>query len=148
MIRRSTAATIVIAALLSPTAGLTQTAAIDLDGAAYIANTQYPGVETAVVFGDPDAEGLYATHARVAAGARIPPHTHPNPLTTVVTAGTAFVGTGRVFDEAALRAYPAASMFVTPAGSPHFISAADGAFAILDHGSGPTAFTLAGDAPD
>ncbi len=116
--------------------------AIDLDALDYATNPNIPGVETAVVFGDRDATGLYTTHARVSAGARILPHTHPNPLTTVVTSGTAYVGTGTTFDEGRLKTYPTGSFFVTPAGSPHFIYAKDGAFSILDHGSGPTGFAL------
>lgn len=137
-------ATLAVAAALTPGVGVAQTARIDLATAQYVEVAAVPGVATALIFGDRDAAGLYATHARVSAGARIPPHTHPNALTTVVTSGTAYVGTGTVFDEAALRAYPAGTFFVTPAGSPHFIAARDGAFSILDHGVGPTAFTPVG----
>lgn len=97
-----------------------------------------PGIETTTLYGSLSEPGLYATHARVSDGARTPPHTHPNTLTTWVTSGTAYVGTGRIFDESALKAYPAGSFFVTPAGSPHFIYAKDGDFSILDHGAGPS----------
>ena len=133
----------VLAALLTG-AALAQEAThpIDLDALDYVTSPNVPGVETAVVFGDRDAMGLYATHARVSAGARVPPHTHPNPLTTVVTSGTAYVGTGTTFDETKLKAYPTGTFFVTPARSPHFIAAKDGPFSILDHGSGPTGFAL------
>ena len=118
------------------------TRAIDLDAAAYEPSPAIEGVETATLFGSRSAPELYATHARVAAGVRVPPHVHPNPLTTWVTSGTAWVGTGETFDEAALVAYPAGTYFVTPANSPHFIMAKTGAFSILDHGSGPSGTTI------
>ncbi|MEO1459794.1 MAG: cupin domain-containing protein, partial [Pseudomonadota bacterium] len=60
----------------------------------------------------------------------------------VVTSGTAFVGTGMVFDESKLVAYPVGSYFVTPAGTPHFIFAKDGDFSVLDHGYGPSGFQM------
>lgn len=118
------------------------TVPIDLDVLDYRSNPLFPGVETAIAFGDRNSSDLYATHARLSAGTRIPPHTHPNTITTWVTSGTAYVGTGEEFDENRLRAYPAGTFFVTPAGSPHFIAAMDGPFAILDHGSGPSGFQL------
>jgi quercetin dioxygenase-like cupin family protein len=115
---------------------------INLDGLKYNTNPLVPGVETAFVMGSPLQPGLYTTHARVSAGAKVPPHTHPNTLTTWVTSGTAYVGTGTKLDESALKAYPAGTFFVTPAGSPHFIVAKDGPFSILDHGVGPSAFNI------
>ncbi len=118
------------------------THAIDLDGLIYRKSAISALIETAVVYGDRSKEGLYTTHARVKAGAVVPPHTHPNTLTTVVTSGTAYVGTGEVFDESRLKAYPSGSFFITPAGSPHFIMAKDGDFSILDHGSGPSSTEL------
>ncbi len=113
------------------------THAIDLDALDYKPSLAFAGIETALVFGSPRKEGLYATHARVSAGATVPPHIHSIDLTTWVTSGTAYVGTGEIFDEGALVAYPAGTYFVTPAGSPHFIYALDGDFSILDHGTGP-----------
>ena len=95
---------------------------------------------SALLLGDKAKGDLYATHARVTAGSRIPPHVHRNTLTTVVTSGTAHVGYGEVADDAKLVAYPAGTFFVTPAEVPHFIVAADGDFSVLDHGVGPTDF--------
>lgn len=134
----------IMAALLlaSPVAAQDRTEAIDLGAAKYDASLFFKGVETARLVGDNREAGLYATHARLEAGAIVPPHTHDVDITTVVTSGTAYVGTGEVYDEAALVAYPEGSYFVTPAGSPHFIGAIDGAFSILDHGVGPVVTTL------
>lgn len=116
--------------------------AVDLDALDYRQSPVSDLIEGARVYGSSREEGLYATHARVRSGAVVPPHTHPITLTTVVTSGTAFVGVGEVFDEAALVAYPAGSVFVTEAGVPHFIAAIDGDFSILDHGSGPSGTTV------
>lgn len=140
--RRIAAIVLMLGVVTFATDPHSETAAIDLEAAEYRTSPLFPGVETAIVFGDRAAPGLYATHARVAAGAVIPPHTHPNTLTTWVTSGTAYVGTGTVIDMEALRPYPAGTFFVTPAGSPHFIVAKDGAFSILDHGAGPSGIEI------
>ncbi|MEM7497181.1 MAG: cupin domain-containing protein [Pseudomonadota bacterium] len=123
--------------LATPLAAQDATRAIDIDALEHSPSLLFPGIKTAVVHGSPREAGLYTTHARVSAGATVPPHTHNIDLTTVVTSGTAYVGTGETFDESALVAYPTGSYFVTPAGSPHFIHALDGDFSILDHGVGP-----------
>ena len=136
-----------LAACLAASAASAQDATrlIDVEKAKHLPSPVLPGVATAVLLGSRDEPGLYMTHARLKAGARVPPYTHPNTLTTVVTSGTAWVGTGTRFDEAALVPYPSGSVFVTPAGSPHFIMARTGPFSILDHGSGPSGFALADD---
>lgn len=138
---------LIVAAILAAAAAGAQdaTQAVDLAKADYAPSPAYEGIETAVVFGDPAAEGLYATHARVSDGARVPSHVHNIPLTTFVTSGTAYVGIGETFEEADLVAYPEGTYFVTPAGAPHFILAADGDFSILDHGQGPVETELVGE---
>ncbi|GFE63153.1 cupin domain-containing protein [Litoreibacter roseus] len=135
---------VVMVALLAASSAFAQdrTEAIDLAAANHSASLFFRGVETARLVGDNREAGLYATHARLEAGATVAPHVHDVDITTVVTSGTAYVGTGEVYDEAALVAYPEGSYFVTPAGSPHFIGAIDGAFSILDHGVGPVVTTL------
>lgn len=112
--------------------------AVALDDLQYGTSPISDLIESAVVYGDPAEPGLYTTHARVREGAVVPPHTHPNTLTTVVTSGTAYVGVGEAFDEATLVAYPEGSVFVTEADVPHFIAAPEGDFSILDHGAGPS----------
>ncbi|MEM8794277.1 MAG: cupin domain-containing protein [Pseudomonadota bacterium] len=129
-------------AMATPAAAHDSHYIIDLDKADYRKPPVSDLVETATVYGDVKAAGLYATHARAKEGAIIPPHTHPNTLTTWVTSGTVYVGIGEVFDESALVGYPAGTFFVTEAGVPHFIVAKDGEFSVLDHGAGPGGFTL------
>lgn len=128
--------------LAAPAAAQEATMGIDVDALEHVPSPAFEGVATAIVYGHPRETGLYATHARVAAGATVPPHIHNIDLTTVVTSGTAFVGTGDTYDEDALVAYPAGSYFITPAGSPHFIHALDGDFSILDHGVGQNITTM------
>lgn len=150
LLRRATATFLVVTLagmFVSATGAQEKTAAIDLETIEYATSPLFPGVEIAIVFGGRTTPGLYATHARVAAGAMIPPHTHPNPLTTWVTSGTAYVGTGLTLDEGALQAYPTGTFFVTPAGSPHFIVAKDGPFSILDHGDGPSGIEIIANQP-
>ncbi|NSX53753.1 cupin domain-containing protein [Parasulfitobacter algicola] len=120
----------------APLAAQEATYSVDLNTLNYIPSPAFEGVETAFVYGSPREAGLYTTHARVSAGATVPPHVHNIDLTTLVTSGTAYVGTGAIYDESALVAYPVGTFFVTPAGSPHFIHALDGDFSILDHGVG------------
>lgn len=111
---------------------------IDLDALDYRQSLVFEGVTLALVTGDPAKAGLYTTHATMAAGSRVAPHTHPDPRITVVTDGTMYVGVGEVFDPARLVAYPEGSVFVTPADVPHFMLAKDGATSVLDSGAGPS----------
>ena len=115
--------------------------AVDPEVIRHEPNPRFDGIETAVLHGDPQAPGLAAVSVRTAAGTAVPPHTHPYDVTTVVTEGTAFVGVGSTFAEGDLVAYPAGSVFVTPAGVPHFMRADDGDNAIIDHFEGPLVIT-------
>lgn len=53
-----------------------------------------------------------------------------------VIEGTWYLGEGERFDQAKLRAYPAGSFVVIPAGVPHFASAKDGAVVVQLGGTG------------
>lgn len=128
---------------------VTGTYAVDFDQAEHVANPRFPGIATAALYGDAPQPGLVATHVHLADGAKTPVHTHPYDVTTVVTKGTAYIGTGPTFDESKLKAYPAGSFFVTPAGAPHFMFAKNGGYEILDHYEGPLMIEMVddGDAP-
>ncbi|MEM7566262.1 MAG: cupin domain-containing protein [Pseudomonadota bacterium] len=111
---------------------------IDLDALEYQTSGADDLIAVTVAWGDRQSDGeIYATHARAREDAYIPPHTHPNTLTTVVTSGTVYIGVGETFDADALVGYEAGSYFVTEAGVPHFITAVEGDFSVLDHGVGP-----------
>jgi quercetin dioxygenase-like cupin family protein len=98
-------------------AGFSEMRAADLK---WVPNPAVPGSQTAVVFGDPTKAAPFAIRARFAAGTRVMPHTHPQPRTYTVLAGEFKLGFGRVFNAAALRSYPAGSVYRLPAGVPHF----------------------------
>lgn len=53
-------------------------------------------------------------------------HTHPHDELVTVIEGTWYLGQGERFDTAKLKAYPAGSFIVIPAGVPHFVAAKDG----------------------
>lgn len=118
---------------------------IELDRMTLEELAAFPGVSNAMLVGSFDQEGLYTSQALLRQGSTFPPHTHPDIRLTVVTSGTMYLGEGEVFDEAALVAYPAGSVAITPAGTPHFMAAPDGDMRALEIGSGPTAsdFTAA-----
>lgn len=103
----------------------------------------FAGVSAAFILGAFDAEGLFAASARMDPGAVFPPHAHPDTRLTIVTSGTMYLGEGERVDEAAMVAYPAGSVAVTPAGVMHFMVAGDGAATMLEIGSGPSGTTFA-----
>lgn len=85
MVQTSTA---VLALTASTATAQEATHAFDLGRLTCAVSPLRPLVETASVYGDRAAEGLYTTHARVGAGAVVPPHTHTNSLPTFATWGS------------------------------------------------------------
>jgi quercetin dioxygenase-like cupin family protein len=105
----------------------------------WVANPAVPGGQVAVVFGDPNKALPFAIRVRLPAGARVMPHTHPETRTYTVIAGEWKLGFGRTFDTAALRAYPAGSVYHLPAGVAHF-QATDTADTVVQiEATGPSA---------
>ncbi len=100
-----------------------------------------PGVEGAWFLGGEDQSGLYVFRVRLAQGARIPPHIHPDERSSTVLSGTLYVGFGEVFDESRVVAIPAGSMYVVPARVPHYVWAKDGAATYQESGVGPSGTT-------
>ena len=102
------------------------------------------GVEVAQVLGAPDKAALYLQRVRLARGAMIPPHTHPDERYTTVISGTIYVGFGAAVDESKAVAVPAGAIYVAPAGVPHYVLAKDGEAVYQEAGFGPTGVTLVG----
>jgi len=98
-----------------------------------------PAVEGAWVLGAEDKPGAYLLRVKLAAGGRIPPHTHPDERNTTVLSGTLYVGFGAVFDPAVVVRVPAGAVYVAPARVPHFVWAKDGPVVYQESGVGPTA---------
>lgn len=134
----------VLATLLAAAAAshaVSQGAAPDVIGADAVkwsSPPNLPGVQGAWFLGAQDKPGPYLFRVRLAAGARIPPHTHPDERSTTVMSGTILVGFGATFDEARMVAVPAGSVYVAPAGLPHYIWARDGEATYQESGIGPS----------
>ena len=99
------------------------------------------GIEGAWVVGAEAGPGLYALRVKLRAGARMPPHTHPDPRHTTVLSGTLYVGFGAVVDESAAVAVPTGAVYVAPAGVAHWVWAKDGDVQYQETGVGPTGTT-------
>lgn len=99
------------------------------------------GVEGAWIVGAESSPGLYVLRVKLRAGARMPPHTHPDARHTTVLAGTLYVGFGDVVDESAAVAVPTGAVYVAPAGVAHWVWAKDGDVQYQEAGVGPTATT-------
>ena len=101
------------------------------------------GIETAVLYGDPTKAGPYVLRARLPAGFKLMPHSHPDEWRTgVVLSGVYYFGLGEQWDETKLRPYPAGTFFSEPKGRPHFVWAKDGEVIVQFTAMGPTAVVL------
>lgn len=101
-----------------------------------------PGMEVAVLTGDPMAEGVYTMLIKVPAGMRLPPHTHADAWRhSVVVSGTLLFGIGETFDEAAMRELPQGSFWTEHADVAHFAWARDGEVIGLLTAMGPSGTT-------
>lgn len=97
-----------------------------------------PGLQAAWILGSAQAPGTYILRVRLAAGARIPPHTHPDSRHTTVLAGTLYVGFGEAFDDARLVTVPEGGVYLAPANLPHYLRAGDRDVVYQESGVGPT----------
>jgi quercetin dioxygenase-like cupin family protein len=93
------------------------------------------------IAGDQTKPGLYAYRVRFPEGFRNTPHFHPDDRIVTVIEGTLHVGFGKTFDERAMRALDAGSLWTEPGGEPHFVWAKDGQVVIQIIGFGPSATT-------
>lgn len=98
-----------------------------------------PAVQGAWMLGAEDKPGEYLLRVKLAADARLPPHTHPDARHTTVLSGTLYVGFGAAFEPARVVAVPAGAVYVAPAGVAHYLWAKDGAVEYQESGVGPTA---------
>jgi hypothetical protein len=71
-----------------------------------------PGLEIAVLYGDPPNSGVYVQRVRFPAGLKLMPHFHPDEWRTgVVLSGNYYFGLGEQWDESKLRLYPPGTFF-------------------------------------
>jgi quercetin dioxygenase-like cupin family protein len=96
-------------------------------------------LHAAWVIGTEQAAGPYLLRVRLAAGGRIPAHTHPDTRNSTVLSGTMYVGFGETFDETKVVAIPTGGVYVAPANVAHYVWAKDGEIVYQEAGVGPTA---------
>lgn len=96
------------------------------------------GAASAWIIGAADRDGIYAQRVKLAPGATIAPHTHPDERFSVVLQGTIYVGFGEVVEESKLVAVPQGAVYIAPAGVPHYVVAKDGEAIYQESGVGPT----------
>lgn len=97
-----------------------------------------PGVETAVLKGDPERSGLYTILLRIAPGTRIAPHRHRDDRVATVISGDWWIGFGESFDEARLERLPAGSFYTEPPDVAHFAMTGSVPVVVAITGFGPT----------
>jgi quercetin dioxygenase-like cupin family protein len=134
-------ATLVTAGLILSAAALAQLqgpAPILPNALKFTGSPAMPGAESVQIVGEPQKAGPYLQRVKLAAGAKIPPHTHPDERNSTVLSGTIYVGFGEKFDESKVVAIPTGAVYVAPAGVPHYIWAKDGPAVYQEAGNGPT----------
>ena len=109
------------------------------DGIEWISPPPIKGLQFAWIQGRENEAGLYVLRVKLAAGARIPPHSHPDRRLSTVLSGTLFVGFGKEFDQNKLVAIESGNAYTAPANMPHFLWAKEGDVVYQETGLGPTA---------
>ena len=97
-----------------------------------------PALRGAWLVGSESQPGLYLLRVKLAAGGRIPPHTHPDDRWTTVLSGTVWVGFGATFEESRVVAIPTGAAYLAPARTPHFVWAQADDVEYQEMGQGPT----------
>jgi hypothetical protein len=96
-----------------------------------------PGLEIAVLSGDPAKEGApFVIRLKLRDGTNVPPHWHPIDEHLTVMTGTLHMGMGEKFDRAGAAALPAGSYSLMPKEMRHFVWA-EGETIVQLHGVGP-----------
>jgi len=97
---------------------------------------RWPGLEIAILSGDPAKEGApYVIRLKLRDGTKVPPHWHPVEEQLTVMTGTFHVGMGEKFDRTATTALPAGSYSLMPKEMRHF-AWAEGETILQLHGIG------------
>jgi pimeloyl-ACP methyl ester carboxylesterase len=78
------------------------------------------GIQTTVLFGDPQGPGMYTIRLSIPANTQIQAHIHQDTRAASVISGVWYFGYGKVADEAGLEALPAGSFYTEPGGVAHF----------------------------
>lgn len=96
-----------------------------------------PGLDMAVLEGDPRGEGYYILRARFQPGTFSAPHFHPNTRYVTVIEGTWWTGTGAIWDKDNAVPLGPGSYMKHPAGAAHYDGAKDEQVIVEIHGIAP-----------
>lgn len=136
-----------LAAVLLPVAAFAaaQLPALQLilpDAMSWSGPPNIPGLKGAWLLGSERGSGTYVQRVVLAAGARIPVHTHPDTRYSTILSGSLYVAFGAKPADADFVAVPAGALYVAPAGQPHTLWARDGEVVYQEAGNGPTGTTM------
>lgn len=79
------------------------------------------GTKMAILYGNPEAEGVLVIRLRLPAGTKIAPHLHPTDEWVTVLAGAAKLGMGDKFDLSQAEDFAAGDLHFLPAEQKHFV---------------------------
>lgn len=103
-----------------------------------------PGMQIAVLHGDPGKAEPYTLRLRFPDGYAFPPHWHPNLEHVTVVSGTFYLGMGDTVDKSAAQPYVPGDYLVAPPRQSHF-GWVKGETIVQLHGVGPFEVKLPGD---
>lgn len=122
-----------------PEVRLTPTEVMSSDkGSSQVGSSKLVGVHTTILAGDPTAAGFYSILLFVPPRTTIQAHSHRDDRMATVVSGDWQFGYGTHFEEQALKALPAGSVYSEPAGVDHFARTTDGSVVVHICGFGPT----------
>ena len=110
----------------------------------WVDNPAYPGLKTAVLYGDPAKPGPYAVRNKFSPGNMTRPHFPPNDRYILVLSGTWWVGTGEKYDPDSTTPMPAGSFVVHFGNKVHYDGAKNEDCEVLIYGEGPATSTRVG----
>jgi quercetin dioxygenase-like cupin family protein len=80
------------------------------------------GAQGAVLYGDPNKDGLFSMRFKLPKGYRVAPHTLSKAGLFTVISGTFRIGMGEKADPSKATAMPAGSFIALAPGTPHFVA--------------------------
>ena len=96
-----------------------------------------PGLQTALLAGDPAKPGLYVLRVKFAPGVMTRPHIHSQDRFVTVISGTWYTGTGEKFEPDKTEGLPPGGYMKHPAKAPHYDGAKNDEVVVQITGMGP-----------
>lgn len=106
-----------------------------------------PGIQFAVLAGDPSKAGVYTIRLKMPSGSKVNPHWHTDEVDVTVITGTLGFGMGDKFDKSKGQLVKPGG-FIVEAKEMHHYVWADGPTVIQVHGEGPLVITYVNLADD